>query len=75
MIIPLIAVNHKNCGYSLNTDGINVQVDRVLSCALYAFTTMHSGVFKGRLNDRSPFGLTNNFLANQYHVFPECLPS
>jgi hypothetical protein len=44
------AVNHKNCGYSLNTDGINVQVD-VLSCTLYAFTTMHSGIFKGRLND------------------------
>jgi hypothetical protein len=32
-------------------------------------------VFKGRLNYRSPFGLTNNFSANQYHVFPECLLS
>jgi hypothetical protein len=35
---------------------------------------MYSGVFKGRLNDRSPFGLTINFfLAN--HVFSERLPS
>jgi hypothetical protein len=70
VIISLLTVNHKNCGYSLHTEGIkNVQIDRVLSCTLYAFTTIHSDVFKGRLNDRSPFGLTNNFLAKQYHVF------
>jgi hypothetical protein len=42
-VITLIAINHKNFCYSFNTDGINVQVDCVFSCTLFAITTMQIG--------------------------------
>jgi hypothetical protein len=45
--LTLIAVNHKNFGYSLNTDGINIQVEHVLGTLCAFTTTLHTVSYLG----------------------------